>query len=220
MASPLNLTRIRAFKDKWGSLFQFVLALCSMCVVFTSGLCVFLFIEGWTFVDSFYMMVITLSTVGDCILGCIYFGSSAAFNSFTGVATICLSASYGVPVLVCLVRGREPVRNSPYPLGRFGTFINVTCVVWIVFSVVIFCMPVALPVDASTMNYASVVFAGFAAIAFIWYFAYARKNFTGPPILRGDPTDPGVMVGQTLGGATSNGLTDSEQGVTIEKLAK
>ncbi|GJN82354.1 GABA permease [Purpureocillium lilacinum] len=166
------------------------------------------------------LWALTLSTVVDCILGCIYFGSSAAFNSFTGVATICLSASYGVPVLVCLVRGREPVRNSPYPLGRFGTFINVTCVVWIVFSVVIFCMPVALPVDASTMNYASVVFAGFAAIAFIWYFAYARKNFTGPPILRGDPTDPGVMVGQTLGGATSNGLTDSEQGVTIEKLAK
>jgi hypothetical protein len=27
-----------------------------------------------------------------------------------------------------------------------------------------------------------VVFAGFAAIAFIWYFAYARKNFKGPPV--------------------------------------
>jgi len=60
----LNIARIRAFKDKWGSLFQFLLGLCIMCVVFASGLCVFLFIEGWTFVDSFYMMVITLSTVG------------------------------------------------------------------------------------------------------------------------------------------------------------
>ncbi|UNI22907.1 hypothetical protein JDV02_008751 [Purpureocillium takamizusanense] len=165
------------------------------------------------------LWALTLSTVVDCVLGCIYFGSPAAFNSFTGVATICLSASYGVPVLVNLVRHREPVRNSPYPLGRFGTFINITCVVWIIFSVVIFCMPVSIPVDAGTMNYASVVFAGFAAIAFVWYFAYARKNFTGPPILRGDASDPGVMVGQKLGGIASNGLTDSEQGVTVEKLA-
>jgi len=64
MGSSLNIARIRAFKDKWGPLFQFMLGLFIMFVVFVSGLCVFLFIEGWSFVDSFYMMVITLSTVG------------------------------------------------------------------------------------------------------------------------------------------------------------
>jgi len=64
MGSPLNIARIRAFRDKWGALFQFILGLCIMCVVFVSGLCIFMFIEGWSFVDSFYMMVITLSTVG------------------------------------------------------------------------------------------------------------------------------------------------------------
>ncbi|KAI5456913.1 amino acid/polyamine transporter I [Mariannaea sp. PMI_226] len=136
-----------------------------------------------------------LSTIVDCILGCIYFGSSAAFNSFTGVATICLSTSYGVPVLVSLVRRREAVKNSPYPLGKFGVVINVICVVWIVLAVVLFCMPVSLPVDPSTMNYASVVFAGFALIAFIWYFAYARKNFTGPPVAREDGTETDVTTG-------------------------
>ena len=135
-----------------------------------------------------------LSTVVDCLLGCIYFGSSAAFNSFTGVATICLSTSYGVPVLVSLLRRREAVKNSPYPLGRFGPVINGICVVWIVFAVVIFCMPVSLPVTASTMNYASVVFAGFAAVAFAWYFAYARKNFKGPPISREDIVEPQGMI--------------------------
>lgn len=55
-------------------------------------------------------------------------------------------------------------------------------------------MPVSLPVDAVTMNYASVVFAGFAAIAIIWYLAYARKNFTGPPIHDDDGFVPGVEV--------------------------
>lgn len=139
-----------------------------------------------------------LSTAVDCLLGCIYFGSSAAFNSFTGVATICLSTSYGVPVLVSLVRRRQAVRNSPYPLGKFGVVINSICIVWICFAVVIFCMPVSLPVDAGSMNYASVVFAGFAAIAFVWYFAYARKNFTGPPVPRDDIVVPGTAVADGL----------------------
>ena len=37
-------------------------------------------------------------------------------------------------------------------------------------------------VDAGTMNYASVVFAGFAAISIGWYFVRGRKHFRGPPV--------------------------------------
>lgn len=140
------------------------------------------------------LWALALSTTVDCLLGCIYFGSSAAFNSFTGVATICLSTSYGVPVLVNLIQRRKPVQGSPFSLGKFGVLINTICIVWICFAVVIFCMPVSLPVDAGTMNYASVVFAGFATIAILWYFVYARKNFTGPPVSRDDVLVPGVAV--------------------------
>lgn len=125
---------------------------------------------------------IILSAVIDCLLGCIYFGSAAAFNSFTGVATICLSTSYGVPILVSMARGRRAVKGSPYSLGRFGYLINGIAVSWIALATVLFCMPTALPVTASTMNYASVVFAAFATISFVWYLVYARKNFTGPPV--------------------------------------
>lgn len=64
MRSPLNIARIRAIEDKWGPLFQLVLGLCIMCLVFVAGLCVFMYVEGWNFIESFYMMVITLSTVG------------------------------------------------------------------------------------------------------------------------------------------------------------
>lgn len=155
----------------------------------------------WSKVNTRFDMplwALGLSTAVDCLLGCIYFGSSAAFNSFTGVATICLSTSYGVPVLVNLVQRRKAVRGSPYPLGKFGVVINTICIVWICFAVVIFCMPVSLPVDAGTMNYASVVFAGFATIAFIWYFVYARKNFKGPPVPRQDIVVPGTAVAEGL----------------------
>lgn len=130
------------------------------------------------------LWAIFLSTVVISLLGLIYFGSTAAFNSFTGVGTICLSTSYAVPVLVNVIQGRKPVKGSPYSLGKFGMAMNLVCLIWIVLAVVIFCMPAQLPVTPDTMNYASVVFSGFAAIAGIWYVVFARKNFKGPPVLR------------------------------------
>jgi amino acid transporter len=85
---------------------------------------------------------LVLSTVVDCLLGLIYFGSTAAFNSFTGVATICLSCGYGLPILVSVLRRREALRASTFSLGRFGYTINIVCLVWICLAVVLFCMPV------------------------------------------------------------------------------
>ena len=71
----------------------------------------------WKKVDKRFdipLMALVLSTVVDCLLGLIYFGSSAAFNSFTGVATICLSTSYGMPILISVIRGRKAVKNSSF----------------------------------------------------------------------------------------------------------
>lgn len=137
---------------------------------------------------------IILSTVVDCLLGLIYFGSSAAFNSFTGVATICLCTSYGLPVLISVIRGRQAVKHSSFSLGSFGYAINICCVLWIFLFVVLFCMPVSLPVTTSSMNYASVVFAGFAAISIIWYVVYARKHFNGPPIIMEEAREEAAMT--------------------------
>ncbi|PYI35849.1 amino acid transporter [Aspergillus indologenus CBS 114.80] len=153
---------------------------------------------------------IVLSTAVDCLLGLIYFGSSAAFNSFTGVATICLSTSYGLPILILMCRGRRAVRESSFSLGRFGYAINGLAVCWIVLAVVLFCMPVSLPVDASSMNYASVVFAGFAAISIGWYVVYARKHFTGPPVAEEVDGMPGVMTGKPVD--PENVLSEGEKG--------
>lgn len=140
---------------------------------------------------------IILSTAVISLLGLIYFGSTAAFNSFTGVATICLSTSYGLPIFISVIRGRKAVKNSGFSLGRFGYAINILTILWICLAVVLFCMPVSLPVDAASMNYASVVFAGFATISITWYFAYARKHFTGPPVPMDQLEDtPGVVPGK------------------------
>ncbi|KAF3921038.1 hypothetical protein AA313_de0202023 [Arthrobotrys entomopaga] len=121
-----------------------------------------------------------LSSTICCLLGLIYFGSNAAFQSFVGVATICLSTSYGFPILVNILNKRKAVKRSLFSLGRFGYFVNVATVVWIVFSVVLFCMPVSIPVEAAGMNYASVVFMGFAVVSVVWYGVRGRGRFKGP----------------------------------------
>jgi len=81
----------------------------------------------WARINHSYdipLMGLVLSAVVDCVLGCIYFGSTSAFNAFTGVATICLSVSYGIPILVNLIQGRQAVRHAAFSLGKFGYFIN------------------------------------------------------------------------------------------------
>lgn len=119
---------------------------------------------------------LVLSTLVDCLLGLIYFGSSAAFNSFTGVVTICLLTSYGLPIPVSVLRRRGMVKNSSFSLSRFGFAINILAICWICLAVMLFCMLVSLPIQAQTMSYASVVFAGFATISIIWYFICGRRD--------------------------------------------
>ncbi|KAI0020436.1 gaba permease [Xylariomycetidae sp. FL0641] len=152
----------------------------------------------WKRVDARFglpLWALTLSTIVDCLLGLIYFGSSAAFSSFTGVATICLSTSYGLPILVSILTGRKKLRRASFSLGRAGYVINVTTLLWIVLAIFLFCMPTNLSgLDASTMNYASVVFAGFGLISVGWYFVWGRKHFSGPPILQSDLADNPVAI--------------------------
>lgn len=150
---------------------------------------------------------VILSATVDALLGLIYFGSTAAFNSFTGVATICLSTSYGLPILISLVRGRQDVSRSTFSLGKFGYVINAITIAWIVLAVVLFCMPYTLPITPSSMNYASVVFAGFGGISVLWYFVYARKHFTGPPVSM-EEVSAGVMTGSAVD-AEMNASTES-----------
>ncbi|KAI1338269.1 gaba permease [Xylariaceae sp. FL0016] len=165
----------------------------------------------WKKVDQRFglpLWALTLSTIVDCLLGLIYFGSSAAFSSFTGVATICLSASYGLPILVAVLTGRKKLQHASFSLGKFGYVINITTLLWIILAIFLFCMPTNLTgLSASSMNYASVVFAGFGAISIIWYFAWGRKHFSGPPILQSDLAEEpvGVVKGHALDEEVSSG---------------
>ena len=118
-----------------------------------------------------------LTTLVQMLLGLISLGSSTAFNAFVSVGVMALAVSYAIPITISLLHGRREVNAARWTWGPvFGTIFNVVAVLWIGFEVVLFSMPTALPATASTMNYASVVFVGFGAIAALWYAVHARKG--------------------------------------------
>jgi len=124
-----------------------------------------------------------LSTTVQLLLGLIYLGSSAAFNAFVGVAVICLGASYAMPIAILLFNGngRKEMDGAPFSLGRWGWLANVIALLWVMFEIVLFSMPAVIPVTQVTMNYASVVFVGFALISAVWYIINGRYHYVGPP---------------------------------------
>ncbi|KAF8214624.1 amino acid/polyamine transporter I [Mycena galopus ATCC 62051] len=125
---------------------------------------------------------ILLSTIIQLLLGLIYLGSSAAFNAFVGVAVMCLGASYAMPVAISLANGRKDMADSPFGLGYAGTALNAIAVVWAMFELVLFSMPAVLPTTPTTMNYAPVVFVGFAFISAVWYLISGQFHYKGPSL--------------------------------------
>ncbi|KOS22264.1 Choline transport protein [Escovopsis weberi] len=123
-----------------------------------------------------------LSMVVQIILGVIYFGSSAAFNAFSGVGVISLTASYATPIGISLFTGRKQVATGKFYLGPIGTFCNVVAIAWTILAMPLFCMPTVIPVTASTVNYAPVVFVAATAVSGLWYWVWGHKNYAGPPV--------------------------------------
>lgn len=123
-----------------------------------------------------------LATVVQMLLGLIYLGSSAAFTAFVSVGVMALAVSYAIPIAISVIHRRREVSTARWNCGPvIGPIVNGVALCWITFEVILFSMPTALPVTEVTMNYASVVFVGFAAISAVWYLVHARKNYKGPP---------------------------------------
>jgi amino acid transporter len=117
------------------------------------------------------------------LLGLIYFGSSTAFNAFSGVGVIALTISYAAPILVSVIEGRAQVtKHAKFKLGKgLGWFCNTVALAWSALAVPLFCMPAYIPVTSQTVNYAPVVFVGFTTMSAIWYWVWGRKHYEGPP---------------------------------------
>ena len=69
-----------------------------------------------------------LGTGVEILLGLIYFGSTAAFNAFSGSGVIFLTIAYVMPIGVNLFTGRKHLVGAPWNFGVIGMVCNIVAV--------------------------------------------------------------------------------------------
>ncbi|KAJ1709466.1 amino acid permease [Aspergillus flavus] len=110
------------------------------------------------------------------LLGCIYLGSSTAFNSMLSSATTINNIAYLVPIFTNVVLNRSTMHHGPFCLPHIaGMTVNIVTVVWLVFAIVFFSFPFYMPVTASNMNYTCVCVGGFIIVELIWWLIAGKR---------------------------------------------
>ncbi|EMD96775.1 hypothetical protein COCC4DRAFT_62273 [Bipolaris maydis ATCC 48331] len=120
------------------------------------------------------------------LIGCVYLGSSTAFNAFIGTGLILQLVTFAFPAALLLLTGRPkrflpPTRTFGLP-SAFGWVANVFTVAFALFCLVFYCFPPARPVTASNMNYAPAVLVVIGIFIVANWFLHARKHYHGPQL--------------------------------------
>ncbi|KAF5971106.1 GABA transport [Fusarium coicis] len=137
---------------------------------------------------------ITTTCVISCIIGLINLGSSVVYNAIVSVAISGLYASYFMPAILLLYRRCDKnyqIRNihgdgqilewGPWHLkGMFGIINNAFACIFITIVWFFSLWPPSTPVDAKSMNYASLMTGGIGILATMYYFLRANKIYVGP----------------------------------------
>lgn len=140
-------------------------------------------VDGRNKVPTISIVVITVLQM---LLGFIYLGNSTAFNAILAMAIIGMYLSYILPICYMLFFGRSKLSRAdfgPFKLGNaLGITLNVISIVWLVVSILFSTFPSAMPVTAETMNYSSVVMAGWMVFGAVYFFGWGRKTFKVPEV--------------------------------------
>ncbi|KAK2761312.1 hypothetical protein FQN54_001834 [Arachnomyces sp. PD_36] len=121
-----------------------------------------------------------MSAIVTC-LGCIYVGSTTAFQALISSFIVLSTLSYAGAILPHVLTGRKNIVPGTFYMGRIpGFIVNIVSLIYIAVTVVFFCFPFVLPATAQNMNYTSVITVGLMTLVGIWWFVHARKSYKGP----------------------------------------
>ncbi|KAL3493705.1 amino acid/polyamine transporter I [Aspergillus germanicus] len=124
-----------------------------------------------------------LTNISVIIFGCIFLGSSSAFNAIISSSVVMLDIAYGVPIAVNCLRGRQMLPERPFVLPHtLGWVVNLIALAYISLTTVLFLFPPELPVTGSNMNYCVAAFGIIFIISAFQWVVDGRKNFTGPRV--------------------------------------
>jgi choline transport protein len=89
------------------------------------------------------------------IIGCVYLGSSTAFNAMIATGLILQQISYAIPAVLIMYRRRSTTylpKNRSFRLGYLGWVANILTVVMAIIATVFYNFPTVMPVTASNMS--------------------------------------------------------------------
>lgn len=109
-------------------------------------------------------------------LGCIYLGSTTAFNSMLGAAVTVNNVAYLIPIVTNMLTGRINMHRGVFFMGRWGWLVNSVTVCWLLFAIVFFSFPYEMPVIVHNMNYTCVVVGGLPILILSWW-VIGRRQF-------------------------------------------
>lgn len=124
-----------------------------------------------------------LTTVLVIIFGCIFLGSTAAFNAITSASVVALEVSYAIPIAVNCLQGRRKLPERAFVLPPvLGWTFNLIGLAFVIVTAVLFLFPPELPVSGSNMNYCVAAFGIVLIVSVIQWILDGRKNYSGPRI--------------------------------------
>ncbi|OQD75810.1 hypothetical protein PENDEC_c006G01890 [Penicillium decumbens] len=198
-AGPLLQILIDATKNKAGAICLLMLPivcliLAILSVMTTSSRMIFAFArDGGLPASRFFATVhpklklplnaLILTVVVVICFGCIFLGSSSAFNAIISASVVALDLSYMMPILVNCLQGRRALPERKWKLpSAVGWFVDMVSLAYIILTTVLFVFPPSKTVTGSSMNYCIAAFAVIIIISVFQWFIDGRKNYTGPRI--------------------------------------
>ncbi|KAH6974398.1 amino acid permease [Ilyonectria sp. MPI-CAGE-AT-0026] len=125
-----------------------------------------------------------VTTALQAAMGFIYLGSPTAFNATLSMAIIGMYISYLLPIVYMLVYGRRPATKKAYRYFKLpdwlGVSMNVVSIAWIILVIIFSTFPTTIPVTPQTMNYSTVVLAGWLLFGASYYWLFGRAKFDVP----------------------------------------
>ncbi|KAL4905247.1 hypothetical protein BDW74DRAFT_185291 [Aspergillus multicolor] len=123
---------------------------------------------------------VAMSIMVSC-LGCIYVGSTTAFQALISSFIVLSTLSYAGAIIPHMLTKRCTVIPGPFRMsGVLGYIVNIASVVYILVTVVFFCFPFVLPVTVQNMNYTSVITVGLMTLVLFWWVVRGRGEYEGP----------------------------------------
>jgi choline transport protein len=133
---------------------------------------------GW----NIPLNAVLITFVITALLSLINIGSTVAFNAIGSLAVSALLGTYIIS-FTCLILRRmrsEPLPPRRWTLGRFGIFVNIGAVMFLLVVWIFVFFPIATPVIPSTMNWNAVMFGGTMLFAVFYYLVVGRLTYTAP----------------------------------------